>query len=109
MLTYPPHCHSAEEELFVILDGSGTCILGDDEHDVRSGHVHLPAGRHRVAHALRAGPDGMTFLAYGTRDPNDMAYYPRSSKISWRGLGVIGRIERLDYWDGERDCRPAGQ
>jgi hypothetical protein len=27
----------------------------------------------------------------------------------WRGLGVIGRIERLDYWDGERDFRPSAQ
>jgi hypothetical protein len=51
----------------------------------------------------------MTLLAYGTRDPNDITYYPRSDKISWRGVGVIGRIERLDYWDGERGFRPAGQ
>ena len=105
----PPHCHSAEEELFVILEGSGTCILGEDEHAVRAGHVIArPAGT-RIAHALRAGPSGMTLLAYGTRDPNDITYYPRSNKISWRGVGVIGRIERLDYWDGERDFLPAGQ
>ena len=30
-----------------------------------------------------------------------MAWYPRSQKIYWRGLGVIGRIESLDYDDGE--------
>ncbi len=30
-----------------------------------------------------------------------MCFYPRSNKISFRGLGVIGRLERLDYWDGE--------
>jgi hypothetical protein len=40
-------------------------------------------------------------LVYGTRKPNDMAYYPRSNKIGWRGIGVIGRVEHLDYWDGE--------
>lgn len=109
MLQYPPHCHSSEEELFVVLEGSGTCILGDDEHAVRPGHVlSRPAGT-GVAHALRGGPEGLTFLAYGTRDTNDVAYFPRSNKIYWPGLGVIGRIERLDYWDGERDFRPAGQ
>jgi uncharacterized cupin superfamily protein len=54
-----------------------------------------------MAHALRAGPSGMTYLVYGTRKPNDICYYPRSNKISWRGVGVIGRIEHLDYWDGE--------
>ena len=46
-------------------------------------------------------PDGVTMLVYGTRDPNDMCWYPRSRKIAWRGLGVIGRIELLEYLDGE--------
>ncbi len=40
-------------------------------------------------------------MAYGTRDPNDICYYPRSAKVSLRGVGVIGRIEQLDYHDGE--------
>ena len=62
--------------------------------------IARPAGTRR-AHALRAGDDGMTLLAYGTRDPNDIVYYPRSGKISFRGVGVIGRLEQLDYWDGE--------
>ena len=47
------------------------------------------------------GDAGLTMLIYGTRKPNDLAYYPRSNKIAFRGLGVIGRIESLDYWDGE--------
>ena len=40
--------------------------------------------------------DGMTFLAYGTRNPNDVCYYPRSNKINFRGLGLIARLEDLD-------------
>jgi uncharacterized cupin superfamily protein len=55
----------------------------------------------RIGHAVRAGPAGVTYLVYGTRKPNDIAYYPRSNKINWRGIGVIGRVEHLDYWDGE--------
>ena len=43
----------------------------------------------------------MTFLAYATRRPNDICYYPRSNKIYWRGLGLIARLEPLDYDDGE--------
>ena len=62
--------------------------------------VARPAGT-RVAHAFRAGPDGLTLLAYGTRDPNDIAYYPRSNKVYLRGVGVLARVEPLDYWDGE--------
>ena len=98
----PPHCHSAEEELFVVLGGSGVVMLGDEEHAIRRGTVVSRPPATRVAHALRAGEDGLTYLAYGTREPNDIAYYPRSGKISFCGVGVIGRIEPLDYWDGER-------
>ena len=101
MLGVPPHCHSAEEELFVVLDGDGTLLLGEEDHPVRPGGVIARPAATGVAHALRAGKAGLTYLAYGTRQPNDICFYPRSGKISFRGVGVIGRIEQLDYWDGE--------
>jgi uncharacterized cupin superfamily protein len=96
------HCHSLEEELFVILDGDGVLVLGEhDETPVGAGSViSRPAGT-GIAHVLRAGPHGMRYLAYGTREPGDVCYYPRSNKIAFRGVGLIGRLERLDYWDGE--------
>lgn len=97
----PLHCHSVEEELFVILEGEGVLLLDDDEHPVRPGSVVARPAATQVAHAFRAGEGGLAYLAYGTREPSDMCYYPTSNKISFRGLGVIGRIERLDYWDGE--------
>jgi uncharacterized cupin superfamily protein len=100
-LSAPPHCHSVEEELFVILEGDGVCILGDAEQPVRPGHVVSRPASSRVAHAFRAGGGGLTMLAYGTRDPNDIAYYPRSNKLYFRGVGLMTRLERLDYWDGE--------
>jgi uncharacterized cupin superfamily protein len=98
---YPPHCHSAEEEIFVVLEGNGRVLLGEEEHELRRGHVvSRPAGT-RVAHSFRAGGEGLRYLAYSNRDPNDIAYYPRSNKINFRGVGVITRLERLDYRDGE--------
>nr|MBA2476866.1 hypothetical protein [Actinomycetota bacterium] len=65
------------------------------------GHVIARPAATRIAHAFRAGAEGMTMLLYGTRKPNDVCYYPRSNKLFWRGVGVIGRVEALDYWDGE--------
>jgi uncharacterized cupin superfamily protein len=108
-LNNPPHAHSAEEEIFVVLDGEGTVELwphprhgGEhEEHPVSRGSVVArPSGTGR-AHAFRAGDGGLSLLAYGTRDPRDVAYYPRSGKVNIRGLGVIGRLQTLDYWDGE--------
>jgi uncharacterized cupin superfamily protein len=49
------------------------------------------------------GEDGVTYLAYGTREPNDIAYYPRSNKVYFRGVGLMTRLEQLDYDDGEPD------
>jgi uncharacterized cupin superfamily protein len=97
----PPHCHSAEEELFVVLDGEGSLLLGDEEHAVRRGHVVARPPGTGVAHAFRAGESGLSFLAYGTREPNDICFYPRSNKLFFRGIGLVARLEQLDYWDGE--------
>ena len=69
----------------------------------RSGQA--TSSRALAGHAshTRSAPerDGVTMLIYGTRDKNDVCWYPRSRKIFWRGVGVIGRIETLDYFDGE--------
>jgi uncharacterized cupin superfamily protein len=107
-----PHCHSEEEEIFVILEGSATLHLWPsprrtqngaerEQHELRPGHVVARPPGSGTSHHFVAGDDGCTMLVYGTRKPNDMCFYPRSNKISWRGLGVIARVEHLDYWDGE--------
>jgi uncharacterized cupin superfamily protein len=110
----PPHCHSAEEELFVILDGTGMLELWAkpdpatqrqtepaETHPICRGHVISRPPATRIAHSFRAGPDGLTYLAYGTREPNDIEWFPRSNKLYFRGLGVMGRVELLGYHDGE--------
>ena len=98
----PPHAHSAEEEIFVMLEGDGTLeIWPEEEHAVRPGSVVAQPPGTGIAHRFRGGDNGLTFLAWGTREPNDICWYPRSKKMMWRGVRVIGRIEQLEYWDGE--------
>src|SRR3954470_11154965 len=70
----PPHWHSREHELFYVLDGDGSVALFDDrgepvaEHALRAGDCAARPGpdRRRLAHAIKAGARGMTYLAYGT-------------------------------------------
>jgi uncharacterized cupin superfamily protein len=105
-LNAPPHCHSLEEEIFVVLEGGGHVLLweegGVEEHPVRAGSVVVRPASTGVAHAFRAGDDGMTLLMYGTREPGEVCYYPRSGKVYFIGLGLVTRVgEQVDYWDGE--------
>jgi uncharacterized cupin superfamily protein len=109
----PPHCHSADEELFVFLEGEATFELWPsplnvleqgaerESFQVRAGHVVSRPPSTGVSHSLRAGDAGVSFLVYGTRRPNDVCYYPVTNKIYWRGLGLIARLEPLRYDDGE--------
>ena len=109
-----PHCHSAEEELYLILDGEGVLELwgrprpGDpfqtepqETHALRAGHVVARPPGTGVPVCLRAGERSLTYLAYGTREPSDLRYYPRSNTVFLRGIGLIARLKPLAYGDGE--------
>ena len=105
-LSAPPHCHTLEEEIFVVLDGGGELLLWDkgevEKHAIRAGSVVVRPPATEVAHAFRAGDEGMTVLMYGTREPGEVCYYPRSNKVYFVGLGLVTRVgEQLDYWEGE--------
>jgi uncharacterized cupin superfamily protein len=106
-LNCPPHWHGSEHELFVVLEGGGELLLYDnraeivERHVLRPGHcVARPGPGRRLAHALRAGDEGLTYLAYGMRDQGEIVYYPRSRK-AWLS-GVLVRVDLVDdYWEGE--------
>ncbi|CAB4870754.1 unannotated protein [freshwater metagenome] len=106
MRSNPPHCHSGEDELFVILEGDGLLELlhpdrGLETHPVAAGHViSLPAGT-ATAHSFVAGDAGLVLLAHSTKDPSDITFLPRSQKIHIRGLRAVMRVNQVDFWDGE--------
>ncbi len=106
------HAHFRNEELFVVLEGDGVLKLwpspqqarrgtGVEEHAVRAGSVVSRLPGTGIAHSFHAGAHGMKLLAYGQRQSGDYIYYPRSNKVFFRGVGLIARLEDLDYSDGE--------
>jgi uncharacterized cupin superfamily protein len=104
----PPHCHSAEDEFFVVLGGEGTLHVEPtptkrefggqpEEHAVRRGHVvSFPAGS-SLCHSFTAGDEGLVYLAYGTRQPTDVIYYPRRNGLFFKGAGVMVPVEHIGF------------
>lgn len=71
------HSHQEDEEIYVVLSGGGTAVVGDERHDLR------PMDALRVAPQTRrsfeAGPDGLEYLAFGTHHEDDSVMHPESS------------------------------
>ena len=57
------HAHSEQEELYVVVRGSGRLKLDDEVLELKEyDAVRIPAGVERNA---EAGPDGMEYVAFG--------------------------------------------
>jgi quercetin dioxygenase-like cupin family protein len=68
------HHHHIDEEIYVILAGSGRIAIDEEIHEIR----RLDAIRVAPAstRALEAGPDGLEFLAMGMHHPGDAQIVP---------------------------------
>lgn len=73
------HSHREDEEVYVIVGGSGRMKLGDDVVEVRTWDaIRVAPGTFR---AFAAGPDGMELLAFGTHSENDAVM----RDVEWSG------------------------
>jgi hypothetical protein len=81
----------------------GGLLLDEAAYPVWSGSVVARPPATRVAYAFCARDGGLTLLAFGSSDPDDVAFSRARAKVSLRGIGLRFRVDRLDYWDGEGD------
>jgi mannose-6-phosphate isomerase-like protein (cupin superfamily) len=66
------HRHEREEEVYVVLDGSGRVKLDDDIVDVRPRDaLRIPP---QVFRSWEAGPDGLELLVFGPKDEGDAEF-----------------------------------
>lgn len=112
---FPFHNHLAMDEMFVILEGSGTYRYGDSTYPVRAGSVcAAPKGGPDTAHQLiNTGDSPLKYLGVSTLPDPDVVQYPDSDKYSVLAIApgtdffnahlkAIHRAEdALDYWEGE--------
>ena len=113
---FPFHCHRVNEELFLVLEGTGEVRIGEDVYAIRRGDViACPPGGHKTAHQIRnTGTEELRYLAVSTRLSPDVAEYPDSRKFGIlaeyepgpdgkpRGFRFVGREGlSVGYWSGE--------
>ena len=109
---FPYHQHHNNEELFVILEGTGKLRQNGEEYPLRAGDlVSCPAGT-AAAHQIANDSDQeLTYLAISTRLSPEVVQYPDSDKTlvvvgqPMSGEVVMRRVipagVDVDYWDGE--------
>jgi uncharacterized cupin superfamily protein len=113
---WPFHCHHVNEEMFVILEGSGVLRFGEREYPVRAGDVIAapPGGRETAHQLINTSERELRYLSVSTMIPNEIVEYPDSSKVaayvgsppggdpSVRTFTYRGRLgPPAEYWDGE--------
>jgi uncharacterized cupin superfamily protein len=101
----PYHYHLAQEEMFVILEGSGSLRVAGQMLPVRAGDViFVPPGPAYPHQFVNTSDALLRYLSISTQERPEICVYPDSGKTAAydNGVRLIGRAETgLDYWDGE--------
>ena len=106
----PYHLHHAQEEMFVVLEGSGTLRVAGEMLPIKRGDVmFLPAGPDYPHQIINTSDAPLKYLSISTMEVPEICEYPDSKKYLAEGslghknrFSVIDRHgDSLDYWDGE--------
>ena len=111
MRSCPYHLHHAQEEMFIVLEGSGTLRVAGEMLALKTGDVvFIPPGPEYPHQIINTSAMPLKYLSVSTREQPEVVEYPDSGKYlaSARVQGEeqgFARIHRadddLDYWDGE--------
>ena len=106
----PYHLHHAQEEMFVVLEGSGTLRVAGELLAIKAGDViFIPPGPEYPHQILNTSEQPLKYLSISTMEQPEICEYPDSGKFLAEGsldrstpFDVIDRRgQSLDYWDGE--------
>lgn len=113
---FPFHNHRVNEEMVLVLQGSGEVRIGDGVYPIRAGDVvAFPAGGRDSAHQIiNTGAEELRYFAVSTKLSPEVAEYPDSGKFGILAefpagadgrpgrFMFVGRAEAsIDYWEGE--------
>jgi uncharacterized cupin superfamily protein len=107
----PYHFHYGQEEVFIVLDGTGTLRVAGEMLPIKAGDViSIPPGPEYPHQIINTSDAPLKYLSLSTQEFPEVCEYPDSGKYLafTRTDGPLlkrGRMHRadtdLDYWDGE--------
>lgn len=106
----PYHLHHAQEEMFIVIEGSGTLRVAGEMLPLKAGDVvFIPAGPEYPHQVINTSHAPLKYLSISTKEVPEVCEYPDSGKFLAEGsldsplpFGVIARKDKdLDYWEGE--------
>jgi uncharacterized cupin superfamily protein len=106
----PYHLHHAQEEMFIVLAGSGTLRVAGEMLPITAGDViFIPPGPAYPHQIINSSDAPLHYLSVSTRETPEICEYPDSGKHqAWAvraGDDTFSTCQRsgpsLDYWDGE--------
>ncbi|HWT96702.1 MAG TPA: cupin domain-containing protein [Terriglobales bacterium] len=106
----PYHFHHGQEEMFIVLEGSGTLRVAGEMLPIKSGDVmFIPAGPDYPHQIINTSDAPLKYLSISTRESPELCEYPDSGKYAafattpdGKRVHVVQRAsESVDYWDGE--------
>ena len=106
----PYHLHHAQEEAFVVLEGTGHLrVAGEMLALVAGDVVFIPPGPDYPHQIINTSIAPLKYLSISTRETPEVCEYPDSGKYLVEAVHgasyVLRHLHRagdeLDYWDGE--------
>jgi len=91
------HRHHLQEEMFLILKGTGTLRHGDRDVPVKAGDFILYLAGDPAPHTfLNTGTEPMEYLATGNRVSYEVCEYPEEGTVYVEALDKTLRIEEIE-------------
>jgi uncharacterized cupin superfamily protein len=101
----PYHYHLVQEEMFIVLEGTGHLRVAGQMLPVRTGDViFIPPGPEYQHQLVNSSDAALKYLSISTQEHPEICVYPDSGKTGAfaKGHRLMQReADKLDYWDGE--------
>lgn len=106
----PYHLHHAQEEMFIVLEGTGTLRVAGELLPLKAGDVvFVPAGPEYPHQIINSSDAPLKYYSISTMETPEICEYPDSGKYLAEGslasqapFEIVDRRgPGLDYWDGE--------